>query len=110
MTKLKDVADVIRSKNAGPFVLTFDIFFHDPKVYQKVKKQKCINEELIKRLYHVSDEEILGIVYFDVALAIKFNLKRKICSGDFGDRDIYGAQQHVPLFEVELFKEAKEED
>jgi hypothetical protein len=25
MVKLKDVADIIRSKNAGPYILTFDI-------------------------------------------------------------------------------------
>jgi len=108
MVKLKDVADIIRSKNAGPYILTFDIIFADPNVYRKVKREKTIDRELIKKLYHVSDKEILDIIYFDVALAIKFNLKRPIYSGSFGDRDIYGAQQHSPLLEVDVYKKLEE--
>jgi len=108
MVKLKDIADIIRSKNAGPYILTFDIIFNDPSVYQKVKREKIINKKLIKKLYHISEKEILDIIYFDVALAIKFNLKRPICSGSFGDRDIYGAQQHSPLLEVDVFKKPEE--
>ena len=108
MVKLKDVADIIRSKNAGPYILTFDIIFADPNVYKKIKRKKIINKELIKKLYHVSDKDILDIIYFDVALAIKFNLKRSICSGSFGDRDIYGAQQHSPLLEIDVSERPKE--
>jgi len=108
MVKLKDVADIIRSKNAGPYILTFDIIFADPNVYKKIKRKKIINKELIKKLYHISDKDILDIIYFDIALAIKFNLKRPICSGGFGDRDIYGAQQHSPLLEVDVYEKPEE--
>ena len=108
MVKLKDVAYIIRSKNAGPYIFTFDIIFADSDVYKKIKEKNIINKELIKKLYHVSNEEILDIIYFDVALAIKFNLKRSICSGSFGDKDIYGAQQHSPLFEVDVYKKLEE--
>ena len=38
MTKLNDIARVIRSKNSGPFLLTFDIIFNDESVYEKAKK------------------------------------------------------------------------
>ena len=34
---LAEIADEIRSKNAGPFELTFDILFDDERTYQKVK-------------------------------------------------------------------------
>jgi len=44
MVKLKDVADIIRSKNAGPYVLTFDIIFKDPNVYKEIKRKKIINK------------------------------------------------------------------
>ena len=33
---LSDLATVIRSKNAGPFELTFDVLFSDPSDYQRV--------------------------------------------------------------------------
>jgi len=42
-----DLASVIRSKNAGPFELTFDIIFKDKETYEKVKKTKVITKELI---------------------------------------------------------------
>jgi Domain of unknown function (DUF4387) len=29
-------------------------------------------------------------------------LPRDVISGDIGDRDIYGAQQHAPLLDIEL--------
>ena len=102
MLKLKDVASIIRSKNAGPYILTFDIIFENTNVYGKIKKENIINKDLIKKIYHISNEEILDIIYFDIALAIKINLKRTICSGSFGDRDIYGAQQHAPLLEIDI--------
>ena len=35
--RLRDVASVIRSKNAGPFELTFDVMFEDPEAYERVK-------------------------------------------------------------------------
>jgi uncharacterized pyridoxamine 5'-phosphate oxidase family protein len=100
--KLRDVTQVIRSKNAGSFTLTFDVLFKDVEVYGKVKEKQLINKDLIKKLYGVSDNEVLDVIYFDDALAVKFNIKRKIPSGNFGDRDIYGAQQHAPILDVVL--------
>jgi len=54
-----DLASVIRSKNAGPFELTFDIIFKDKETYEKVKKTKVITKELIAKLYHVPIEKVL---------------------------------------------------
>ena len=108
MMKLKDVADIIRSKNAGPYIFTFDIIFSDPDIYKKIKNKNIINKKLIEKIYHVSNEEILDIIYFDIAFAIKINLKRKICSGSFGDRDIYGAQQHSPLLKINIDEKYEE--
>ena len=33
MAKLWEVTKLVRSKNAGPFMLTFDIMFDDPETY-----------------------------------------------------------------------------
>jgi len=102
MVKLIDVAKVIRSKNSGPFELTFDIIFKDREIYEKVKGKKAINSELIQKLYKISAEQIIGIFYFDPAQAVKFTIVRPRPAGNLGETDIYGAQQHAPLLKVEL--------
>ncbi len=104
MYKLFDVAEVIRSKNSGPYELTFDVIFKEFDFYEKVKEAKVFNEDSFSKLYRINKEDIICIVNFDPAKAIKVTIKRPICSGDLGETDVYGAQQHVPLlgFEFEL--------
>lgn len=100
--KLIDIAAVIRSKNSGPYELTLDIIFKDREWYEKVKKAKAIHPGLISKIYGLPEEEVLDIIEFDPAGAIKINLKRPAVSGDIGDTDIYGAQQHAPLLGIEF--------
>jgi len=102
MTKLTDVASVIRSKNSGPYELTLDIIFNEFDDYEQVKLGGFINEELICKLYNVSPDKIISIVAFDPAKAIKATIKRPLCSGDLGETDVYGAQQHAPLLDLEF--------
>ncbi len=97
---LIDIARVIRSKNSGPFELTLDIMFKDKEIYELFKARNLINPELIATLYGVTPEEVLSVVYFEPAQAIKATLKRMLPSGAPGDRDIYGAQQHGPLLDL----------
>lgn len=100
--KLIDVASVIRSKNAGPYELTFDILFKEPGCYEQVKEAKAINRALVSRIYDIPEEDIIDIINFDPALAVKITIKRPRVSGDIGETDVYGAQQHAPLLEVVL--------
>ncbi len=99
--RLIDEARVIRSKNSGPFELTLDIMFKQREIYELFKARNLINKSLIATLYGVKEEEVLSVVYFEPAHAIKATLKRLIPSGAPGDRDIYGAQQHGPLLDLE---------
>jgi hypothetical protein len=99
---LGQLAKFLRSKNAGPFKLTLDVFFNNSQDYQKVKASGVINKELISKLYRVKDQDAISIISFDQARAIKITFSRRIASGNIGDSDIYGAQQHVPLYEVEI--------
>ena len=43
MTQLAELARLIRSKNAGPFELTFAVIFKDRATYEKVRDAKIIN-------------------------------------------------------------------
>jgi hypothetical protein len=99
---LTEVAAVIRSKNAGPYELTLDILFRDPADYAYLKERRFFTAELFAGLYGVSVEQILHVVYFDPASAVKCTLIRPVVSGAAGDSDVYGAQQHAPLLSLRV--------
>jgi len=100
--KLGHLAKFLRSKNAGPFKLTLDIFFNNSQDYKKVKESNAINKGLISKLYMLENQDDISIIEFDQAAAIKITFPRRIASGNIGDSDIYGAQQHAPLYEIEI--------
>lgn len=100
--RLIDVAEVIRSKNSGPYELTFDVIFKDWDVFEKVCRAKVFNGELIAGLLNIPVEKVINIVEFKPAKAIKATVVRPIPSGDIGETDVYGAQQHVPLLNLEF--------
>lgn len=101
MAKLKDIAKACKSKNAGPFEITLDIMFDDAALFERVRATSAINAALIARLYGVQQEQVLFTEYAP-ALAWKATLPRRIASGAIGDTDIYGAQQHAPLLDIEV--------
>ncbi|MBP3396288.1 MAG: DUF4387 domain-containing protein [Clostridia bacterium] len=96
---LRDVANVIRSKNAGPFELTLDILLKEKEMFDKIKAADIINKKTIAALYRVAEEDVISIVYFPNAKAIKATIVRPLASGALGERDVYGAQQHAPLMD-----------
>ena len=104
MAKLKELAKVIRSKNSGPYEITFDIMFPDKESYLRVKNSGVLGEELISKLYHVTGEDIIAHMFFDPALAYKFTLRRpdRSLQGSIGENDTFGTQQHAPLLEVDI--------
>ena len=101
MTKLRDLAKVIRSKNAGALLLTLDIMFEDETTYKQVCNSGALSPRTLAPLYNVSDNQI-EVIPFDVALAIKITLPRSIPAGSPGESDVYGAQQHAPLMDIEI--------
>lgn len=100
--KLAELARVIRSKNAGPFELTFDIMFGDADTYERVKQSGVLSRELFAELYRIPLDKVLNFCFFDQAYAVKATLARPVSSGTAGDSDVFGAQQHAPLLEVEV--------
>ena len=100
--KLRDVASVIRSKNSGPYELTFDIIFKDGEMFNKVKAAKAINNKMFAELYEIDQSEIIGLVYFEPAKAVKITIVRPVPSGALGETDVYGAQQHAPLMNMKF--------
>jgi hypothetical protein len=99
---IREVAQVVRSKNAGPFRLTLDILFEDRAVYEQVKRRGEITAETIAALYRLPQDRVTDFVWFDPGKALKATLIRPVSSGAPRDSDIYGAQQHAPLLGIAL--------
>ena len=99
---IRELADVIRSKNAGPYELSFDIVFKSFEIYEQVKQSGVFTEELIADLYNVSVDEVISLINYDAAKAIKATIIRPRSAGAVGEGDVYGAQQHAPLLGIEI--------
>ena len=99
--RLADIAKVIRSKNAGPLLLTIDVMFDDIETYQRVIASGVISAATFAELYGVSHNEV-AVMPYEQALAIKVTLPRLHRSGGPADTDVYGAQQHAPVLNLEI--------
>jgi hypothetical protein len=100
-TKLWQVTKLIRSKNSGPFELTFDIIFKDHATYEKVRDVKLINADWFAKTYRLKPE-VVAIINYDAASAIKITIPRPVISGDINDGDVFGGQQYGPLVDLEV--------
>lgn len=100
MVKLGELAKVVRSKNAGPFLLTIDILIGEPECYERVSR--ILTKEFIAEIYSIEPSEVVAVKRIDGLNALKIVLKRRIPAGEPGDRDVYGAQQYTPLLEVDV--------
>ena len=102
--RVGDAASVLRSKNAGPFELTFDVMLKTEEVYMVVKDSGVLNQALIEELYNLRPEEVIWCGWFDRARAYKATIVRKRksqpkASGGFGEVDVHGSQQYIPLLQ-----------
>jgi hypothetical protein len=109
---LKDVAKVIRSKNAGPFQVTFDVMFDESNTYQAVKNSGILSQATMAQLFQRPASDIVWCGFFDQALAFKLTLARKRngelrCSGGYMENDVHGSQQYMPLMRLPLSEDLK---
>lgn len=101
MPKLIDTASVIRSKNAGPLTISFDLMFPNEAAFGQAAASPSLEPAGLAGVFD-RPAEVIKVTHYASALAIKIAMPRLIVSGSPGDRDVYGAQQHLPLLAVEL--------
>ncbi|MFF3875422.1 DUF4387 domain-containing protein [Streptomyces sp. NPDC001978] len=101
MATLLDYCSLVRSKNAGPFTLTFDFMCRDEHTYQALVGTGFLNRELFAGLFGADDGQVL-VVNHPLALAVKVSLPRPTIQGDLRDSDCYAGQQYAPLMAMEL--------
>jgi hypothetical protein len=96
MMRLADLARVVRSKNAGPTLLTIDVLFAEAA--QLERALLVLTPEKVSAVYATE----ANVIACRPARAIKIVMLRNVIAGDPGDRDVYGAQQHAPLLGIEV--------
>lgn len=99
MNRLVDLATVLRSKNAGPLYVTFDIMFDNEKVYKQVINSNVLTKQLIGEIYNLKQEQV-EIINYDIVTSIKITIPREHISGSLLDMDIYGCQQQSQLSNI----------
>jgi hypothetical protein len=96
---LDDLALEVRSKNAGPFWMTLDVFLPDDAAYRIA--DVLITPEVIAELYHVAAES-LQIFRIPQLRVVKVSFPRPLPQGSLHDRDMHAGQHHVPLASLPL--------
>lgn len=99
---LKDFAQVVRSKNSGPFEITFDIIFKEFEDYQHFIDSDVLNKEIFANLYHITTDDIITFEHFDAAKGIKITIPRPWAQGSVGESDMHGSQQYAPLLMIDV--------
>jgi hypothetical protein len=98
---LKEAAKYVRSKNAGPFWMTIDIFCGARDAYEKLKQSRALCAASISEIYHIDSGKIKRFDVDDLNV-IKISLPRPCPQGSRHERDMHSGQQYVPLLDVEV--------
>ncbi|MDY7106473.1 MAG: DUF4387 domain-containing protein [Actinomycetota bacterium] len=96
-----DVAELVRSKNAGPFWQTLDVFCDDDEAYERIAADGVLTPERIGAAYRVEAADVRIFRMANIRV-VKVSFPRRFASGSVQDRDVHAGQQHIPLRDVPL--------
>jgi len=99
MARLGDIALKIRSKNAGPFWLTVDIFAGSPLAFEQINAQ--LSTDTVASVFQASAADIMRFSLPNLNV-IKLSLPRPEVQGSLKDRDMHGASWAALMAEVVL--------
>jgi len=97
--KLIELVNNVRSKNAGPFWVTIDVFCGNESAYNTVNR--LLDTALIASIYQQPEDRIKRFELPELHV-LKFSFPRPVIQGSRYDRDMHGAQYSVLLAELEL--------
>ncbi|KAI1372462.1 hypothetical protein F4677DRAFT_263532 [Hypoxylon crocopeplum] len=105
-----DLAQVVRSKNSGPYEITFDLIFESRDTYLKVRESGVLSAKTIADAYNLAESDIVWCGFFDPAQAFKATIPRiragkRTAGGSFMENDVHGSQQHLALVNLKLPEE-----
>ena len=100
--RLRDMAVVIRSKDAGINRLTFDIVFNSAADYESALTSNVFAKRNVAALLGVSVERIVGSYFVDSCNAIKISMERPNISASLDEHDVFGAQQQAVVEQLTI--------
>jgi hypothetical protein len=89
MHSVGQIAHSVRSKNAGPFWVTVDLFFADAATFESVSSQ--LESAAVADVLRVETAALKRFDLSDIHV-IKFSFPRTVVQGSRFDRDMHGAQ------------------
>jgi Domain of unknown function (DUF4387)/Acyclic terpene utilisation family protein AtuA len=95
--RLRDMAAVIRSKDAGVNRITFDILFTSGENYEAALYSNVFSKDNIARSLNISPERVIGSFFVDTCNAIKISIDRPNISASPDERDVFGTQQQAAI-------------
>ncbi|MDR2258513.1 MAG: DUF4387 domain-containing protein [Treponema sp.] len=101
MAKVEDIAVYVRSKNAGPFWVTIEIFCDTDEAYKKIVNSSSLTGEKIAELYCV-DPSRMKVFEIDSLRIKKYSFPRPMPSGHKYENDMHYGQQYIRLAGVEI--------
>lgn len=101
MPEVRDVCRHVRSKNAGPFWITLDLFFRDRAAFDAYAGAPALQPDAIGRLFGAPAGQVKRFEAPDLCV-LKLSYPRAVPQGGALERDMHGGQQYVRLLGVEL--------
>lgn len=101
MPKVNEVCRYVRSKNAGPFWITLDLFFKDEIAFHRHAEAAALQAAAVGELYGV-DPGLIKRFPNPALRVLKISYPRRQPQGGAMERDMHGGQQYVRLLDVEL--------
>jgi hypothetical protein len=103
MTKLLDVCHQVRSKNAGPFWITVDLFFNDRDAYERYAEATALQAGSLAPVLGANPATIKRFLVPHLSV-LKISYPRPVPQGGAWERDMHGGQQYVRLLDIELLE------
>lgn len=105
MTVVGDVCQAVRSKNAGPFWVTIDLFFKGPNEFARYSRHHRLDADAIARIFAVDAVQVKHFFVESLAL-LKISFPRSGPQGGVEERDLHSGQKFVRLLKVDLDDDA----
>ena len=99
MPRLGDRVVKVRSKNAGPFWVTVDVFCGAPEIFEQIRS--ALRTEAVAALFQQPTQLLKRFDIPDLNV-VKFSFPRPVVQGARADRDMHGAQWAILLAELDL--------
>ena len=101
MAKINEICRHVRSKNAGPFWVTVDLFFKDAETFDKYAHSPALGPDLFARLFDTNPQMVKSIPVKNLHM-MKVSYVRPKPQGWMGERDMHQGQSFARLLEEEV--------